>query len=233
MNPNRLTKVLALSAAVVIGGMLSAHAQPFSGSTTGTFINPVAGADNPSAVTTGIGTSSMTWGQGPDVNQLNFTGAGFASVPAETQFQVGSMFYYNGTQALGTQIDSITLDLKVAFTAPGGLNETFDFPIGITTTPNTSDPMASADYLTLPPASATTFTVGSDTYTLKLSFDTPTGGGFLASDGTFHVYEEQSSTTKVEGVITTDLSGVPDGGSTMILLGAATGLLGWIRRKQV
>ena len=67
---------------------------------------------------------------------------------------------------------------------------------------------------------------------MKLSFGQFTGGGYLDSDGTFRVYEGDSATAPVEGIITTDLSGVPDSGSTLLLLGGASALLCWWRRSS-
>jgi hypothetical protein len=234
MNTNHVSKVTALMAAVCAGAISSAHAQ-FTGTSTGIFDNPVGGADNPTPVTTGIGTSSMTFGDPDDFgtgpNALAFTGAAFAGVPAETLFPVGSLYYFNGTTVLGSNLDKIGLDIELLFTVPGIGSKSFDFPLTITTTPNTGTQAQNADYVTLPAASSTTFTVGLETYTLDLSFGEFTGGGYLAPDGSFHVYEDDSATAPVFGDITTNLEGVPDSGSTMLFLGGASALLGWARRK--
>lgn len=235
MNTNCITKATLLIAAISAGAVLSVQAQ-FSGSTSGIFDHPVAGADNPDSFTTGIGTSSMTWGDadgfGTGPNALTFTGNPSFSTPAETPFSVGTLDYFNGTVAEGTDLDSVGLNIKVNFTVPSLGVESFDFPLTITTTVNTSDPVASADYITLPPASSTTFTVGPETYTLDLSFGDFSGDGFL-EDGAFHVYEGESATAPVNGVLTTNLNGVtaPDSASTMLLLGGVSGLLCWMRRK--
>jgi len=234
---NYLTKTIALATAVFAGGMLTAHAQPFSGSSSGIFNDPVGGVDNPAPVYTGMGSSSITFGDGDGYgtgpNALTFTGASFSTVPAETLFDVGTLNYFNGTTTTGTTLDSVGLNVSLTLTIPAVGAESFEFPLTITTTPNTGTDAQNADYITLPVASSTTFTVGADTYTLKLSFGEFTGGGFIdPDDGTFRVYEGDSATAPVEGIITTDLSGVPDSGSTMLLLGGAGTLLCWLRRSS-
>ncbi len=177
----------------------------------------------------------MTWGNGDGFgtgpNVMTFTGNPSFSTSAETPFSVGLLYYFNGTVADGTSLDSVGLDISVSFTVPSLGVKSFDFPLTITSTPNIDgDPVASADYITLPPASSTTFTVGPETYTLDLSFGDFSGDGFL-QDGAFHVYEGESATAPVNGILTTNLTGVPDGASTMLLLGGVSGLLCWMRRK--
>ena len=230
------SKTIAQAAAVFAAGLLSAHAQPFSGSSSGIFNDPVGGPENASPVTTGIGTSSITFGKADAANAtpnaLKFTGASFSDIASETPFDVGSLYYLNGSTVGGTTLESVGLDLSLSFTVPSLGLEKFEFPLSITTTPNNGNQAESADYITLPAASSTTFTVGPDTYTLKLSFGQFTGGGYLDSDGTFRVYEGDSATAPVEGIITTDLRGVPDNGSTLLLLGGASALLCCWRRRS-
>src|SRR3989442_12816932 len=127
-----MNKRILLLAAVSTGAMLSAHAASFSGSSSGTFNNPVT-TGNPSAVYTGMGSSSITFGNadgfGTGPNALTFTGAGFGSVLAETPFTVGSLYYFNGTVVSGTTLSGVGLDVQLTFTLPNGLgDETFDFP---------------------------------------------------------------------------------------------------------
>src|SRR5258708_7100595 len=99
-----MNKRFLLLAALSAGAMLSAHADSFSGSSAGTFNNPDT-TGNPTAVYTGMGGSSITFGNadsfGTGPNVLRFTGASFSSVPAETTFTVGSLYYFNGTVVTG------------------------------------------------------------------------------------------------------------------------------------
>src|ERR1700761_7810747 len=93
------------------------------GTTSGVFVNPQpssnCGGGAGSCVFTGVGTNTFTWGQGqpPPPNEMQFTGTSFNS-PLETQFNAGSLFYFNGTTTSGTVPTSVDLQLTMNFTTP-------------------------------------------------------------------------------------------------------------------
>ena len=149
---------LALALSPVFG-------QPVSGTTSGTWINP-----NPSAapiVTTGVGTSAFTWGDGTGFgtgpNSLTFAGGAFAGV-LETPFKVGTIAYFNGTTAIGTTADTINLQLALNFGVPALPPVVGSYLFTLNTTPNTGDPDGDADFVDLPSAfSSTDFLIGTTT----------------------------------------------------------------------
>ncbi len=230
---------LALALALLAGAALTAQADPtFSGLASGTFSNPQGGPDNGSPDYTLSG-NTISFGSNPDPTQntLTFNAAPAFSVAADQVFTLGSLYYFNGTVAGGTSLDSVTLNIAIAFTDPSGLGQTFNFGLNITTTPNTGDLIGDADYVTLPSSTTDTFNVGGTDYTLKVDFGQFSGDGYLnASDGTFHVYENDSATAPIQAVITSNLNEAfpaPDGGSTMILLGfSATAMVALRRRSK-
>ena len=183
-----------------------------SGTTSGIFVNP-----NPSGgsiVTTGVGTSNFTWGDGspPPPNSLSFAAAPF-STTTETPFKIGTLTYFNGTTVSGTTPNSIDLKITLNFGTPPAGNQSSSFTLMLDSTPNTGTPQQNADYVYFPSAfSNTTFMIGGTTYTLKLTgFQNVRGvAGFLGSNGNteFHVEEGGTASADLYGVVTSNLSGI-------------------------
>ena len=225
----RIVAALALS-------LISAHAafaQPVAGSTSGVWVSP-----NPSAapiVTTGVGTSAFTWGEGAPPNTLTFAGGLFGGV-LETPFKVGTITYFNGSTTLGTTPDSINLSLTLNFGTPALPSVVSSYLFTLNTTPNTDDPVASADFVDLPSAFSTTdFLIGSTTYRVKLTgFQNIVGDGFLASSPLqFHVEEGQTASADLYAEVTTQTAAVPEPETYALMLAglAAVGSIARRRRK--
>jgi len=229
-----MRKLLGLSSILLIGSLLQTTAATFDGSSDGIFQNPTGPVG---AVYTEIGPSDITWGtpsiEGEPPNSLSFFGTTFAGVVPETTFSVGALSYYNGSILAGTEIDTVELALTLSFTSPFTGDQTFVYPLTITSTPNVEgDPEASADYITLPAFSSSTFSHDGVDYTLQVGFGEFTGGGFIAPDGTFRVYEGSGARAPVVGKITENIPGVPEVSSTLLLMGIALGSLGIIRKRS-
>lgn len=233
MKSNRQSSIVTkalLAGALFVGSSHFAFAN-FIGSSSGVFANPVGPAG---MVTTGVNTSFFTWGDGlpPPSSSLSFSGASF-SVPAETTFSVGTLTYFNGTISLGTEATNVDLLLTLAFTNPSGLTENFSYTLGLINSPNVvGDDIGSADYVTLPSLSSTVFTSGGIDYTLHLEFGAFSGASF-GGPNEFRVLEGQTAAVGINGRITTNLNGVPDGGATLALLGLALLPLAVIGRRRV
>jgi hypothetical protein len=203
----------------------------FTGTSSGVFSNPTG----PSGmITTGVGTSNFTWGDGTGFNSpsssLSVSGGAF-STPAETPFVVGVLTYFNGTIATDTGADAVDMLITLNFTNPIGVSKVFTYNLGLINSPNGqgSDDL-DADYVTIPTVANTTFTDGLDTYTLHLAFGNFSANSF-GGPNEFRVHEGKSATADIIGTITTNLNGVPDNGSTLALLGLALVSIGYIRRK--
>jgi hypothetical protein len=124
------------------------------GTDTGFFVNP-----SPGAVAAGVGTSNFSWGipspdaggslirRTADSSSLSVTGGSFNTQP-NTMFKLGTITYHNGTTN-GGEASSVELDMRTSFTNVPEMNLTLKTTFNITTTPNTSDPVASADYVTI------------------------------------------------------------------------------------
>ena len=113
------------------------------GADSGTFANPQPGG----AAVSGVGTNSFSWGVG-DPSSLLFTGGDFDTRPG-TPFKLGTIRFHNGTIAAGTGADGVDLNIAMNFTNIPELNSIFTEHIAMNNTPNTDDPVSSADTITL------------------------------------------------------------------------------------
>jgi hypothetical protein len=210
----------------------SAHALFIEGSTSGIFTNPVGPG---TMVTTGVGTSSFTWGtpasSSGSSSSLDFTGTAF-STNTETFFDVGEISYFNGTIVGNTQADTVDLEITLNFTTPGGINEAFTYLLSLINTPNTGDPVASADFIAFPASlPSETFIHDGAVYSVGLEVGVVTGDGF-SSQTTFSVLEDSSATATLRGIVTSE--GVEQevpAPATIALFSLGLAALGWCRRK--
>ena len=140
------------------------------GTDTGTFIDP----EPAGATVTGVGTSDFTWGDG-DPSSLDFTGGSFDATVG-VPFKLGTLVFTNGANT--NDPDSVTFEVSVDLTNVPEKNFVLDSSVTLINTPNTDDPVASADTVSL--------------------------GGYGYS---FHVEEGDSASVDVYATISTGLSG--------------------------
>lgn len=115
------------------------------GTVTATFANPSPA----SATVGGVGTNSFSWGIGmPDQSSLTFAGANFDSAP-QTPFKLGTITYHNGQISGDSGADSVDFSAMLNFTNISEMNFPLKTTFTLINTPNTDDPVASADYVTL------------------------------------------------------------------------------------
>jgi hypothetical protein len=113
------------------------------GKAAGTFNSPSPTC--PPATCSGIGTSSINWGTGSP-GGLSFTGAAF-SPQVGAAFKIGTINYTNGSTTVGSALDGISLDIALSFDNVSELNFVYHAGMSINNTPNTDDPIASADFV--------------------------------------------------------------------------------------
>lgn len=198
-----ITKISSFSifSGVVVASLSNAtiaQAQLFVGDSSGTFGTPTPS----SAVFTGVGTNTFTWGQGspPPPSSLNFEGSSF-STELDQLFAVGDLTYFNGTITGGTGADSVPLNILLSTTTPSDINETFIFGFDLISTPNTGTPEENADIVSpiniIPSQS---FDVNGVDYTLELLGFSQDGGITIEDD--FRVLEGATTTAILFGEIT-------------------------------
>lgn len=166
----------------------------FNGASVGFF-------DHPSpvgAITSGVGGSSFTWGEtnsGSITNQMTFYPRTF-SANAGQVFSLGTLQYSNGETRVGTEATNV--DLLVILTLSNVPAGTTYYTLGMSSTPNTGDPDASADFVFLGSGSAIKVTTGGKSYLLEIL-----GFGYRAQNGSFQtipqfrVREQQSATAEL------------------------------------
>ncbi len=159
---------------------------PIDGSTTeAIFINPEPVCVDP-VVCTGIDTNSITWGSpasGSAPGSLSVAGTNF-STTFDLPFVIGTLSYFNGSTFLGTELTGADLSLELTVDIPDlGIDDlVLNSLRGVTinNTLNTSDPIASADFVTIAPPPGLSSGFGNN----------------------FHVLEGEMATATLVGIIT-------------------------------
>ena len=111
------------------------------GNSTASFINP----GSSTAVFSGVGTNAFAWGSGQS-SQLSFTPKPFNPKPNEV-FAIGTLDFFNGSIVSGTGLSSVDLLLDLTFDNATENNQQTIAGLSLINTPNTSDPVASADFV--------------------------------------------------------------------------------------
>jgi PEP-CTERM motif len=223
-----MKKTLAL-ALISSFAAFSAHAADVIGVSSAVFKNPLA----TNTTYSGVNTNSFTWGNpgnfGVGANNLTFTGASF-DAPLNTAFKLGTLSYFNGTTSLGSNPTSVDFKSRLSFSQPGIPDVLSTFTFALNSTPNSNDPVASADFVTLNSlTSPSRFVINGITYTININgFRNVIGDGFLNSNpGQFHVREGRRASAELFGTVTA----VPEPETYAMML-AGLGMLGFLARRK-
>jgi len=133
-------------------------------------------------------------------NRLNFTRAGFNGVAANTDFSLGELTILNGTTFNDSEATSTTLKLVLSITDPVVQSGTINLNYTMSSTPNTSDRLASADTVTLAnPTTSFAVNIGGVTYTLQVRIESMDVESGVVTGNTFYVYEGASARARLVG----------------------------------
>jgi len=200
-------------------------------------LNGVPAVLNPIPFTPTAGASAFSWGtassNSTDTSALWFRPGSFSDVALESPFEIGRLFYRNGTIFSGTGASQVDLSMALMFSSPLLQNptQTINSTLTMINTPNGSDPIASADIVEIgSPASLLTFTDPNNRrYYLETTFqvDQNATDGSLSDQDTFRVFEGQTGQAVLMGRITVEP--IPEPGGAVLI--AAAGLAFLLRRR--
>jgi hypothetical protein len=178
------------------------------GSTSGVFQNPIGGTFS------GVGTNNFIWGVPiTSSSSLNFTGKPystdvvtgfiFGSNARKNRefFSLGTLNYFNGTIEGGTGSTGVDLDITLQVSEPLNTSpQDFTSSLTFTNTPNTDDPIASADSVFLPssnlPPVILTASNGAELTLDVFGFGEVTDSGFTR-EREFFVTEENTASAEL------------------------------------
>jgi type II secretory pathway pseudopilin PulG len=180
----------------------------FSGTDVGSWGNALGGANlvtsiqNGGATTTFVsGNTKLDLGNGQYLdagvqNSLNFTPATIDSVTPNTWFDFGAMQILNGTTFYNSEATGVTLSVNLNLTQPA-INFTAHVDLGLVSTTNTSDRLASADIVQLlNPTTDFAVTIDGVQYRMELQWVSLDPASSVVQGNNLLVYE--GSTAAVE-----------------------------------
>jgi type II secretory pathway pseudopilin PulG len=182
--------------------------ETFTGTSTGTWGNAGGGSNlfvdvqnSTNASTFKHGNTKLDLGNGEYLdagteNVLTFTRAPFESIQPNTWFNLGDMLMLNGTTFYDSEAGSVTLSLNLSISSPPQTG-VVHVDLGLISTENTSDRLASADIVELRnPSTDFTVTIDGVIYRLELSWVTLDPGAGVVQGNQFLIYE--GSTARAE-----------------------------------
>jgi|GEM_PF-2445711 len=210
-----------------------------NGYNTGMDLTDAPASLNPTGST---GSAAFQWGQASSgatyshSSALWFSPIAASNVSAGEYFNIGSLFYRNGTIKSNTGASSVDLTVNLDFSSPSGITPiNAVYTSDLINSPNTSDPVASADIVSLRNLAAPLdFTDASgNRYYLELTFkvDQNTMDGTLSTPNEFRVFEGGQGRADLLGRFTTTpgVAAVPEPSAALLGL---LGSLAFFRRKR-
>lgn len=200
-------------------------------------LNGVPAVLNPIPFTAVAGASAFSWGTAvshdDDTSALWFHPGNFSDLALETSFEIGRLYYRNGTIASGTGASQVDLSLLLTFSSPLLINPTqaINSTLMMINTLNSSNSTTSADIVKLgSPTNPLNFTDAENrNYFLELTFqvDQNATDGSLSDFDKFRVFEGETGQAVMVGRVT--VAPVPEPGGALLI--AAAGMVLLLRRR--
>lgn len=187
----------------------------FSGDAVFTWLNPTGGPTLVSSISNGTPTSTFTHGdtmvdlgggqfiEAGIAAQITMTNAAFTSAPLDAPFKIADVSIRNGTTFNDSEASGVTLRLALTMSQPV-LNQVIDLPLTLVATENTSDMLASADVVVLPPGPVARLEIGGQRYVLNLTWISLNPFSGFANSREFFTFEEATAEAQLYGVWSLD-----------------------------
>lgn len=182
----------------------------FSGTGAGTWGNAIGGTNLVTNILNGTGTQTSTFKHGNTKldlgdgefldagveNVLSFTPEAFDTITPNQWFKFGELMMLNGTTFYDSEASEVTLSVNLTLTQPA-LDFTTHIDLGLTSTENTSDRLASADIVKINnPTTDVRVTIDGVEYRLELAWATLDPGAGVVQGDNFLIFE--GATAKAE-----------------------------------
>ncbi|MEB3343434.1 choice-of-anchor K domain-containing protein [Okeania sp.] len=142
----------------------------FAGFFNGKWGEPTPGIENDFPVFAGVDTHSFKWGEDPQTfrNELNFIINPF-STEVNQNFKIGNLTYFNGSVNIGTNVESVPLNIELELYDPTRITGNFEFDFNLISTPGSDDPEEDADFvIPVNEISSGSFQYKDNDYTIRL-----------------------------------------------------------------
>jgi hypothetical protein len=189
-----------------------------------------------------VGSAAFQWGTPsstsayPHTSSLWFKPLSIGAVAPEKTFELAQLYYRNGTIKTTTGATAVDIAMTLSFSQPLGIDPiSVVFGTDLINTVNSSDPVASADIVSLRNAAEPLdfFDSSGNRYYLELTFkvDQTTIDGTLSTQNEFRVFEGGQGSATLLGRFTTTPANVTVPEPSSAILGAF-GMLFLLRRKR-
>lgn len=188
----------------------------FSGTGAGTWGNAIGGTNLVTSIQNGAdsstfkhGNTKLDLGNGEYLdagveNVLTFTRASFDTITPNTWFKFGDLQMLNGTTFYNSEATEATLSVNLSLSQPA-LNFTTHIHLGLTSTENTSDRLASADSVELlNPTTDVRVTIDGIEYRLELTWATLDPGAGVVQGNKFLIFEGATARAEVRARFTSN-----------------------------
>ncbi|MEN3944121.1 choice-of-anchor K domain-containing protein [Prosthecobacter sp. SYSU 5D2] len=183
----------------------------FSGSGTGTWGNAAGGSNLVTSVQNGStsstfqhGNTKLDLGNGEFLdagveNVLTFTPGQFETITPNVWFDLGNLVMLNGNTFYNSEASAVTLSINLNLTEPAH-STVVHINLGLISTENTSDRLASADIVELRnPNTDFKVTVDGVEYRLQLGWETLDPGAGVVQGNQFYIYETATASAVLRG----------------------------------